>query len=169
MTPKQLVLIRHAKAADGPVDLERPLTDRGRRDAGAIGQFLARAGISLDLVVVSPALRARQTWERAQSELAGTVPLDLDGRIYDNQADSLIEVIHDTPAELRTIALVGHNPSFEVLAQELDDGQGDPEARQRLRSGYPTGGIAVFELSGTWSDLRPGSATLREFAAPRAR
>jgi phosphohistidine phosphatase len=168
VTPKQLVLIRHAKAAEGPLDLERPLTDRGRQDAGAIGQFLARSGITLDRVVVSPALRARQTWERAQSELAGMVPLDIDGRIYDNDADTLIGVIRDTPAELRTIALVGHNPSFAVLARELDDGQGDPEARQRLQSGYATSGIAIFELSGPWSDLGPASATLRSFAVPRA-
>lgn len=169
MTRQQLVLVRHAKSEDGPIDIERPLAGRGRRDAVAIGQLLARAGIVPDRVVVSPARRAQQTWDGAQSELAAPVEIVVDGRIYDNTLTALFEVVRDTPAGVRTLALVGHNPSIAELAHVLDDAAGDGEARKELFAGYPTGGVAVFEVTVAWFEVKPHSATLRTFAVPRGR
>lgn len=170
MTTLRLVLIRHAKAEVGDNDLDRGLTPRGRRDAAAVGAFLARTGIELDQVVVSPALRARQTWEYAQAELPGAVPTSSDERIYDNSVQALLDVIHDTADGVRTVALVGHNPSFAALAGALDnpdDSGGDAGARAGLRIGFPTAAVAVFVLTGQWSDLRPGAATVVSFDVPR--
>jgi phosphohistidine phosphatase len=65
------------------------------------------------------------------------------------------------------LAVVGHNPSVERLANDLDDGDGDPDSREQLADGFSTSGIAVFEIAGEWSDLREHAATLRSFAAPR--
>jgi phosphohistidine phosphatase len=168
VTSHTLVLVRHAKSADGPVDSERPLSDRGRHDAEAIGRFLAQAAIAPDRVVVSPARRARQTWKVAQSELGEVVPLTIDGRIYDNEVAALLETIRDTPASVQTLVLVGHNPSFASLAQTLDDTTGDPGARRELLAGYPTSAVAIFDLPGSWADVAVQSATLRAFAVPRA-
>src|SRR4051812_50149249 len=70
MTQRRLVLVRHAKTEQGEPDPSRRLTNRGRRDARAIGQWLAKNGVVPDLVVVSPAARARQTWEIAAPELS---------------------------------------------------------------------------------------------------
>jgi len=167
VTPQQLVLIRHAKAADGPTDIERPLAPRGRRDAGALGRLLARAGIELDRVVVSPALRARQTWDGAQAQLSALVEVVVDQRIYDNEVDALFELTRDTPPRVHTLGLVGHNPSFAELAHLLDHTRGDAEARQELRAGYPTTGVAVFDIVGSWAELGPHSATLRIFTVAR--
>jgi phosphohistidine phosphatase len=164
---KRVVLIRHAKTEQGPVDIERALTGRGRRDASAIGKMLQKAGVAPDRAVVSPALRARQTWNSAQAELAGVAELTVDDRIYGNDVDGLFDVIRDTPEEVETLALVGHNPSFEQLAHELDDGDGDRDATDALRAGYSTSGVAVFEIDGAWADVRPHSATLRSFAVAR--
>ncbi|MGH8962364.1 MAG: SixA phosphatase family protein [Jatrophihabitantaceae bacterium] len=169
MTPHRLVLIRHAKAADGALDIVRPLAPRGRDDAGAIGRFLERAGVAPDLVVVSPALRARQTWAGAQAELAAVIELAVDDRIYDNDVTSLLATISGTPQNIQVLAMVGHNPSFAQLAAALDDGEGDDDARTRMRSDYPTGCIAIFDLAGPWAQVRPGSATLQTFAVPRGR
>src|SRR5689334_8265 len=70
---RRLVLIRHAKAAEGNVDRERPLAKRGMNEAPEIGRWLAERQLVPDRVVVSPALRARQTWERATTGLDGAV------------------------------------------------------------------------------------------------
>lgn len=170
MAARRLVLIRHAKSAEGPIDVERPLAPRGRRDAGAIGALLAERRVP-DRVVVSPAMRARQTWEGAQSALKAsvdaTVNTTVDDRIYDNDVDSLLAVIHDTPDQVRTLALVGHNPSLELLALELDDGAGDDTLRRALRDGFPTSAVAMFAVGVPWSALDRAGATLSDFAVPR--
>jgi phosphohistidine phosphatase len=166
MSDQRLILIRHAKAAaDAPNDVERPLAPRGRRDAPAIGAFLAAQGIWVDRALVSPALRARQTWSGTGVEATETVVED---RIYDNEVGSLLAAIQDTPATIRTLVLVGHNPSFGELAAELDDGTGDANARRDLLSGYPTSAVAIFEPSGAWAAVEPGSARLLAFGVGRA-
>lgn len=164
---RRLVLIRHAKAGEGDVDRDRPLTGRGRRDAGAVGRWLARSGIVIDRALVSPALRARETWEAVAAELPGAGSAEVDDRIYDNETDTLLAVLHDLPAAVQVVALVGHNPSVEQLANHLDDGEGDPDSREQLADGYSTSGIAVFEIPGRWADIREHAATMTSFAAPR--
>jgi phosphohistidine phosphatase len=64
------------------------------------------------------------------------------------------------------VAVVGHNPSLGELVSVLGDGQGDAALQRDLEAGFPTGGVAVFELAGPFADLEPGSATLRDFTVP---
>jgi phosphohistidine phosphatase len=162
MSTRQLVLVRHSKAAHGTVDIERALTDRGRRDAAALGAWLAKAGLRPDRAVVSPARRAAETWRCAGQ--AATVTED---RIYDNSVDDLLAVIGETPSDVQLLAIVGHNPSIGTLAAILDDGHGDVTARSELHQGYPTTAVAVFTLPGLFSELAAHSATLTHYAAPR--
>lgn len=162
-----LILIRHGKAAEGEVDIERPLTDRGRRDGAAVGRFLAAEGVRIGQAAVSSALRARQTWDAVQADYVGSVDLVIDDRIYDNEVTELLEVIQETADDVEVLALVGHNPSFEQLAHALDDGTGDSQARQTLNSGFPTSGVAIFECAPSWSGVRPQTAILRRFTAGR--
>ena len=49
--------------------------------------------------------------------------------------------------------IVGHNPTMAVLAQLLDDGEGDVEAGNAMAAGFPTSAVAVFEVAGAWADL----------------
>ena len=167
MTTRRLVLVRHAKSkADGGIDTERPLAKRGETDAPGIGRWLAQHGLVPDRVVVSPARRARQTWELAAAELGATPQPVLDQRVYGNTVDDLLEVVRETPAGVDTLVLVGHNPSIEALAGVLDDGAGDTAARRELEQGYPTSGIAVFAVSKSWPDVDTAAGTLASFATP---
>lgn len=167
MTRRRLVLIRHAKAAeDGDEDAARPLAERGVAEAPAIGRWLAEQGLVPDSVVVSPARRAQQTWALAVAAQGAVPDPVLDERIYDNTVDALLQVVRDTPADVDTLVLVGHNPSVEGLALALDDGGGDTEARSDLAHGYPTCGVAVLELQDGWSKLDTGGATLVGFVVP---
>lgn len=163
---RQLVIIRHAKSADGPVDVERPLAPRGLRDAPMIGQWLSDHELTPTRVVVSPARRARETWDGAATKLDAPPPV-IDERIYSNDVDALLAVLHDTPDEVETLAIVGHNPSFGDLAAALDDGSGDPEALRELISGFATSAVAVYEVPGTWADVRLGGARLTHAGTPR--
>lgn len=167
MTTRRLVLVRHAKAAGGVVDAERPLAARGVRDAVAIGEWIARHSLVPDRVAVSPARRAGETWEHAAAALVGGSPPVVDERIYVNTVDALLSVVRDTPPELRTLAVVGHNPSVAELASMLGDDRRDAGAGAAFARGYPTGGVAVFTVHTPWSELVPGGATLTHFRAPR--
>ena len=166
MQSRRLLLIRHAQAADGGVDADRPLTARGEERAAAIGSWLADADLVPDLVLVSPARRAAQTWERASASLPPDLRSAVDERIYENTVDGLLDVVRETPEDVRTVAVVGHNPSVGELARALDDGQGDPEAARAVGAGFPAGGVAVFTLAMAFPELDPGAATLSGFAAP---
>jgi phosphohistidine phosphatase len=168
MTMRRLVLIRHSKSvAGGDVDHDRAIADRGVVDAAALGHWLAAAGVVPDRVVVSTALRARQTWEHAVAVLDIGPAIVADHRVYDNTVDALLAVLHETPPAVTTVALVGHNPSMGELADGLDNGRGDAAAVAAVAQSFPTSGVACFDVPAKWSRLALGGATLTAFAVPR--
>ncbi|MEU7513922.1 histidine phosphatase family protein [Streptomyces sp. NPDC042898] len=166
--PRRLVILRHAKSAwpEGVPDHDRPLGPRGLRDAPAAGRFLAETGVLPDLVLCSPARRARHTWELAAAELDGAPPTRHDPRLYGADAEDLLDVLHGVPTEAGTVLLVGHNPGLEDLVLLLA-GQGVGDALDRVRTKFPTSATAVLTWHGTWPGLRPGEALLTELAIPR--
>ena len=168
MQQRRLLLIRHARAAGGPVDSERQLTEEGMQQAAAIGSWLVQAGLVPDRVLVSPARRAVQTWEQASAALVSGLRPIVDARIHVNTVDALLAAIREIPEDALTGAVVGHNPSVGELAGVLDDGQSDPVARREVESGFPAGGVAVFDLAVPFAAVVPGAATLRTFRAPDA-
>jgi len=166
MPPRRLLLVRHAEAAGGPVDAERSLTARGERHAAAIGSWLAGAGLVPDRVVLSPARRAVQTWERARAALGTAAEPVVDARVYDNTVEDLLGVVRDTAGDVATLVVVGHSPSVGELAGLLDDGRGDPALRRQVQAGFRTGQVAVFGVGTPLADLGPGAATLEDVAVP---
>lgn len=162
------MLIRHAKAAqqDGSDDA-RPLAPRGVADARVIGRWLAEHDLAPDLVVVSPARRAKQTWDAAAADVAAPPPMVVDTRVYDNTVAAVLSVVNETDEAVATLAVVGHNPSMHALTVSLDDGKGDALSRAALADGFPTAGIAVLDVEVDWGALDAGKASLREFGVPR--
>jgi phosphohistidine phosphatase len=167
MTMRRLVLIRHSKAAAGAADHERPLAERGVADGAALARWLAGAVVP-DRVVVSTALRAQQTWQCAAELLESSPEVVSDHRVYVNTVGGLLAIVHETPAEVGTLVLVGHNPSMAELAAGLDDGAGDSSARAAVGRSYPTSGVACFDVPPAWDELELNGATLISFAVPRA-
>jgi phosphohistidine phosphatase len=165
---RRLVLIRHAQAAQAAVDADRPLTDRGAEQAAALGRWLHHAGLTPSRVVVSPALRAAQTWDLAARQLTAPPPPIVEERIYENTPGALLAVIHEAPGEGGIVAVVGHNPSIGFLASVLDDGEGSPSATRNLRAGFPPGGVAVFTVETPFDAVAPGTARLTTCTVPRA-
>jgi phosphohistidine phosphatase len=169
---RTLVLLRHAKAVPAETrpdlpDLDRPLADRGRADAGAAGRHLVAQGIEPDLVLCSPAKRTRETWKYVAE--AGVTAKDVwyDKRVYNADTDTLLDVIHEAPAEARTVLVVGHSPGIPWLADELALGGTSPE-RIELTQKYPTTGLAVLHLTCAWAGLAADEADLVSYVVPRA-
>jgi phosphohistidine phosphatase len=176
---RKLVLLRHAKSAwpDVP-DHDRPLARRGRRDAPAMGRWMRTAGYVPDQVLCSTARRARETWQLAQAALRADPPVSFERRVYQASAAELLDLAHRTPAAVRTLLVIGHDPAIPELAlllagaappagRDAAPGAASPAAFDRMRAKFPTAAIAVLELAGSWRQLAAGTARLAGFVTPR--
>lgn len=156
-----LVVMRHAKAEqDGPTDFERPLADRGHRDAADAGAWLAREGFTPDRALVSAALRTQETWASVAEGGGWDLAPDLDRGLYSAEPDTAIDLIGAVAEDVRRLVVVGHNPTMAYLAQMLGDGGGPAELEGELMAGFPTSATAVFRHDGPWRDLGDGTARL---------
>jgi phosphohistidine phosphatase len=133
-----LWLLRHADAADGFPDDDRPLTDRGVRQAQDAGVALERLGITLDACLSSPKLRAVQTAQLACAPLGVEVTVEprLSGQPFE---------VQDLVAGLGDVLLVGHDPSFSLTLHDLTG------AQARMRKG----GLAAIHKGELLALLRP--------------
>ena len=120
---KTLFLIRHAKSSWGDTalpDKDRPLNDRGRRDAPKIGERLAKRDVKPDLILSSPAMRALKTAEIIAKKLDyRRKDIVVDDRFYAVAADDLLDVIRKLDDKLERVMLFGHNPELTELAHRL--------------------------------------------------
>ena len=165
---RRLVLLRHAKSArpSGVPDHERPLTGRGRRDAQAAGRWFATEGPRPDLALVSTATRARHTWEIVQRSLA-PVPAHYLPELYSADADDVVDLAVATHDDVRTLVVVGHEPTASVTALRLAGRRSDRRALEALADRFPTAGLAVLRFEGDWSGLRGVRVALESFTVPR--
>lgn len=166
-----LMLLRHAKSSladTGQADLDRPLNERGKRSAVAVGHYMASNGLVPQLVLCSPARRARETWTLAAGELKAFPAVLIAAEIYDfGDGKALMECLRNKAGAAQSVLLVGHNPSIGGLAQSLI-GTGSEKLRARLEEKYPTAALAVFSFDfGNWKSLVAGSGTLLQFVRPR--
>ncbi|MEW2050341.1 histidine phosphatase family protein [Streptomyces sp. NPDC005476] len=165
--PRRIVLFRHAKA-DWPqvTDHERPLAERGRKDAAVAGRRLADTGIPIDLALCSTSTRTRETWKLAVQEFPQRPKTVYEERIYEASPGELIALLNETPDDVRDVVLIGHNPGIQGLADILS-GQAEGDAGERMqRRGFPAAAFAVLTHDGSWKSLEPGVATLHDYWAP---
>ncbi|EPH46574.1 histidine phosphatase family protein [Streptomyces aurantiacus] len=165
--PRRIVLFRHAKA-DWPevADHERPLAERGRRDAPVAGRKLVDSGIAFDLALCSTAARTRETWKLAVQEFPQRPRTVYEERVYEASPGELIAVLNEVPDDAQNVVLIGHNPGVHGLADVLaGEAEGDAQTRMNRR-GFPTSAFAVLTYSGSWKALEPGTATLVDYWAP---
>ena len=119
---RRLIVMRHAKSAwdtDAATDHERPLSERGRRDAPRIGERLGELGWIPDLALVSDALRATETWNRAARTLGMLVPVRYLRALYGAGLGAVQQVLETVPDVADTVLILGHNPGFERVASWL--------------------------------------------------
>jgi phosphohistidine phosphatase len=166
-----ITLLRHAKSSlanRGQADIDRPLNDRGKRDALAIGRDMASLNLEPQLVLCSPARRAKDTWEIAVKKLTASPLLKIEPNIYDfGDGTKLMEILRRQSGDTKSILLIGHNPSIEGLAKKLVE-RGSDQLRERLAKKFPTATFAVisFDLE-NWKGVEDASGTLLHFVHPK--
>ena len=145
---KRLFLIRHAKSSrDDPAlaDKDRPLNDRGKRDAPKMGALLAKRRVKPNLILSSSAVRALDTAEIIAEKLDyKRKNIRVEDRLYAVEADKLLDVIRRLGDELDCVMLIGHNPELTELAHRLSSKITD----------MPTCAVAEFTFdSKCWSRI----------------
>lgn len=158
---KTLLLLRHAKSDWGDSslrDFDRPLADRGERDAPRIGKALRKSGVTPDIIVASPAARARATVQAAMKAAKVELKVTFDESIYGASSAELMKIIRRLPDANGCALLVGHNPGFEDLVGRLTGSQ------ERM----PTAALACIEFQiEHWDDVNDGQGKLAWRLTPK--
>ncbi len=160
---KRLYLVRHAKSSwkkPGLADRDRPLNDRGKRDAPMMGQRLAKRGARVDALVSSPARRAKKTAKAIAKEIGfPKSDIEVEERIYSGGPDDLWEIAKSQDDARNALMLVGHNPAFTEFADALT-----PD-----RIGHmPTCAVLCVEFDvERWTELAPGAGRVVFFDYPK--
>ena len=164
---KLLTLLRHAKSSwdnPGMADYDRPLNDRGRRDAPFVGQFFQQVGLTPDLIVSSPARRARQTCDLFAQEAGYNTRIRWEENIYAASSDSLLAVVRSLRDDAGHVLMVGHNPGFEDLAGALIGADGPGAYSLRM----PPAAAAHLVLAvDVWRETQPGCGQLQWLVTPK--
>jgi phosphohistidine phosphatase len=164
---RRLILFRHSEAVHSGKyrDHERPLTEAGRNDADRAGARLAERESPAGFALVSDSRRTRETWEIAGARLTSPPESRLEKKLYEADRRDLMELARQTPDSVKTLIIVGHNPSIAEFAAHFA-GRGEREALKRLGKGFPTSGITIFEIEDSeWRKLRWGDGILTHFLA----
>ena len=146
---RKLFIVRHAKSSwdhDGLNDIDRPLAQRGLKNAKEMAQRLLKRKTVPGLLLTSPANRALNT-ALIMSKIWGVGPecLQVHDLLYDASISNIDSVISGVPDEIRNLAIFGHNPSFTFYANKfLESPLGN----------LPTAGVAIITLeSESWDNI----------------
>ena len=144
---KTLLILRHAKSSwrdESLTDHDRPLNERGKRDAPLMGRLLRAQGLEPDAVVCSTAKRARKTASKVIAAGDYGVTVELRKELYHASPDVYIEVLQEQADPCSCVMVVGHNPGMEGLLAILT----------RRDEMFPTAALAQVELPiDRWRDL----------------
>ena len=158
---KTLYLLRHAKSSwkDAHLqDFDRPLNGRGREAAPLVGRFLRKRKLRVDLILSSPAARARQTATLVRESAGLSAELLFDERIYEADSARLLEVVTRAGETADALMLVGHNPGMEELLRLLTG-----EERQMRTATLACVALEVEK----WSKVQEGAGRLEWLVRPK--
>lgn len=158
---KTLLILRHAKSSwDDPElkDFDRPLNKRGREAAPLIGRAMRKRKLQPQVILSSPAARAKETVGLVSEAGKLTEPVRFEERIYEATTGTLLQLISRIEDEAGLAMMVGHNPGFEELLALLT------QEEKRM----PTAALARIELKvDKWSEVSPGTGRLRWLIKPK--
>ncbi len=156
-----LILMRHAKSSWGApslADHDRPLNDRGKRSAEAMGRWLKGRDYLPDAVLSSSSRRTRETFEG----LDLGAPVKFTRELYHAGPAGMLQVLRE--AEAKSVLMLGHNPGIAEFAERLLSA---PPDHPRFDD-YPTCATLVARFdSSTWRDVAWGQGETVDFAIPR--
>ncbi len=159
---KTLYLARHAKSSwkhPELSDIERPLNKRGKRDAPIIGNLLKEKGVNPDILISSPAVRARKT----AVAIAGIIDYPkskilIDVNIYESSSSELRNIIQGFDDKYNSVMMFGHNPGLTRVNNYLTDSYID---------NIPTCGVVGIRFNSSWKKIEGASGKALFFIYPK--
>jgi phosphohistidine phosphatase len=160
---KNLFLIRHAKSdwsVGGQKDFDRELNGRGLNDAPKMGRKLYDIGVKPDLIISSPAQRAKLTAQLIAEQLKyDTDKIAFDPEIYEASVRSLLNVINAIDDRYNNVIIFGHNPTFTYIAESLT---------KKEIGNIPTCGAVQIEFNiKSWAEVSAGTGNMKSFIYPK--
>jgi len=158
---KTLFVLRHAKSSwENPdlADFERPLNSRGLDAARFIGELIYERNLNPQVIISSPAKRAKQTAVLVKELAEISKPVEFDERIYEASPLALFNLIREFDEKRESVLIIGHNPGFENLVRILT---GETIS-------MPTAALAKlnFDIE-KWSDIEIGEGELEFLIRPK--
>jgi phosphohistidine phosphatase len=145
---KTLYLIRHAKSYWGDSslsDFDRPLNKRGERDAPFMGKILFDKKVNTDLIISSPAMRAKKTAMEIADKLGYSQKKILfDENLYEASSQDILELIRNVSEKYNSIIIFGHNPGLTMFNNSVSEVYID---------NIPTCGVVVLQFEHNWSEI----------------
>ncbi len=158
---KKLYLIRHAKSDwSNPSldDYDRPLNKRGKKNAPKIGEYFNKKKVYPDLIISSPAYRARSTALKIAKQINYLETIEFNEHLYEASLKTILEIISFIKDVNDDVFIIGHNPSLNMLAFYLVD----------FNENIPTSGILEIEFNcNTWREVTKSNAKLLSFEYPK--
>jgi phosphohistidine phosphatase len=158
---KTLLVLRHAKSSWENTeisDFDRPLNSRGLNDAPIVGQNIKNRNIEIDLILCSPAKRAKATAILVKASAEIKSQIEFDEQIYEASSLRLLQVIAKIDDSIDTVLIVGHNPGSEDLIRLLTS---------EIHS-FPTSALAKISLPiDKWSEISSGEGSLDFILTPK--
>lgn len=162
---RELLILRHAKSdwKEDLDDIERPLSEKGKKAANRLGQWLRDQHLTPDYILISPAQRTQQTFKRLKIN-KDTCPHHIEDALYLATLEELLDTLSHIPKHYERVMIIGHNPGLEQLAQYLEHENHCETCETRL---FPTSALAHFILPNDWKHLQAGSGKLAQFIRPK--
>ncbi len=162
---KTIALLRHAKSdwnTGAASDFDRPLSERGREAATAMGRYIAREGGEYDRALVSPARRCRETYDIVSGELGHAPDLVFEDGIYLASPDGLLGLLQEQAEDCDRLLMVGHNPGLTFLALDLIRQDIAASERERIAEKFPTAAFVQLECEvAGWAELGTAGCRLK--------
>lgn len=159
---KTLYILRHAKSSwsdPDQDDFDRPLNERGQKDAPKMGKRLSKMGVHPDLICSSPAVRASTTARLVADHLDRSGKIREDPKLYHAGEETILELVRSFTDKLDAAMVVGHNPGLTEFANELLNGG---------INNIPTTGIVGVKLKvNSWKETAWGCGELIFFEYPK--
>jgi len=147
MGMKTLYIMRHAKSSWDDFslsDFDRPLNARGEKSAPLMGEILQKKNIKPDLILSSPAKRAKSTASIVGNILG--VEISYQKSIYESSLMNIMMILNAIDEDVESCLLVGHNPALTGVINALGSFSLD---------NLPTAGVVAFAFGGRWADITP--------------
>jgi len=160
---KNLLIMRHAKSdwnSPSKSDFDRPLNNRGLESAPLMGRELIHKKRIPQLIISSPALRAKTTAELLADVIGYKQAILFEENFYFGYIDEIIQLVRKTDNSINRLMIVGHNPTLEYLLEEL--------LIQRVAYSFPTAAIASINFDvEKWEAVSKNSGSIEWLIVPK--